>query len=519
MSDHSTRRFERRSFLKTLAAATGLASLGGVGSATPGRDPGPKEDEVLVGVAASADDLEREVEQYVPGNARIVHSNEEIRYVAVQFPAQAPDHARENFIEAITRREHIRYAEPNATFEALTTNDPLYSEQYAPEMVGCPEAWETTYGDSSISISVIDQGIQYDHPNLEAGYEGGRDFVDGDDDPYPVSEGENHGTHVSGIAAGGTDNGEGHAGISDCSLLSARALGESGGGALSDIADAITWSADVGAEIINLSLGGGGFTQTMKNAVSYAESNGSLPIAAAGNDGQQSVSYPAAYEECLAVSALSSDESLAWYSNYGGEIELAAPGSDVLSTVNFDNYARFSGTSMAAPVVSGVGGLAVSEWDLSVSDLRVHLQTTAEDIGLAENEQGSGRVDAAAAVGTDPDGGDGDDPTCGSEQETTTVSDSLSGWSDADCWRYPWRTDPCQVVVSLSGPSDATFDLYVNEAGGCPTTSDYDHRSYTMGSEESITVDFPDAADDLYVLVDAWSGSGSYDLTITEKGD
>jgi serine protease len=521
MSDQSTRRFERRSFLKALAAATGLASLGGVGSATPGREPGSKENEVLVGVAASADDLEQEVEQYVPGNARVVHSNEEIRYVAVQFPARAPDHARENFIEAITRRDHIRYAELNTTYEALATNDPLYGEQYAPEMVGCEEAWETTFGDSNVLISIIDQGIQYDHPNLEAGYEGGRDFVD-DGDPYPATEGENHGTHVGGIAGGRTDNGTGHAGISDCSLLSARALGSSGGGSLSDIADAIAWSADQGAHIINLSLGGGGYTQTMKNAVSYALSAGSLPVAAAGNDGRRSVSYPAAYDECLAVSALDPDGSLAWYSNWGEEIELAAPGSDVLSTINFDDYDRFSGTSMAAPVVSGVGGLALSAWDLSASDLRLHLQATAEDIGLSEDEQGSGRVDAAAAVATDPDGNgedDGDDPTCGSETETTTVTDSLSGWGDSDCWRYPWRTDPCQVVVELSGPSDATFDLYVNEGGGCPTTSDYDHRSYTMGSEETIIVDFPDVTDDCYVLVDAWSGSGSYDLTITEKGE
>ncbi|MEM4782437.1 MAG: S8 family serine peptidase, partial [Halalkalicoccus sp.] len=487
MSDHRTRRLERRSFLGSLAAAIGAASLGGVAHATPGREPGPREDEVLVGVAASADDLEGTVEQHVPGNARVVHSNESLRYVAVKFPAQAPEHARENFIEAITKREHVRYAEPNVTYEALATNDPLWSEQYAPEMVGCPEAWSSTFGDPSITISIVDQGIQYDHPNLEAGYEDGYDFVDDDGDPYPVSEGENHGTHVGGIAGGRTDNGTGHAGISDCSLLSARALGEGGGGSLSDIADAITWSTDQGAEVINLSLGGGGYTETLKNAVSYALSNGSLPVAAAGNDGRNSVSYPAAYEECLAVSALDPDGSLAWYSNTGEEIELAAPGSDVLSTVNFDDYDEFSGTSMAAPVVSGVAGLALSTWDLSVSDLRLHLQATAEDIGLSDQEQGYGRVDAAAAVATDPDGGDGndggddddDDPTCGSRTETATVTDSLSGYWDADCWRYPWETDPCQVVVELVGPSDATFDLYVNEGGGCPTTSDYDYRSYT----------------------------------------
>lgn len=174
---------------------------------------------------------------------------------------------------------------------------------------------------------------------------------------------------------------------------------------------------------------------------------------------------------------------------------------------------------MAAPVVSGVAGLALSAWELSASDLRLHLRATAADAGLPAERQGSGRIDAVSAVTTDP-AGEGGDATCGAREERVSVSEALSGDRDSDCWRYPWRLDePCQAVVELDGPLDATFDLYVNEGGGYPTTSDYDHRSYTMGSEETIVVEFPDDADDLSILVDAWSGGGSYDLTIVEKGD
>lgn len=530
MPDDDVSTVGRRTTLKLVGAAGAGGLFSGITAAVPGREPGPKEDEVLVGVAKGAvEDLEGSVRRHVPGNASVVGSNDRIGYVAVKFPSHAPDHARENFIDAITRKDHVRYAELNVTFEALyTPNDPYYGDQYAPGMVNCEGAWDATLGDPGVTISVVDQGVQYDHPDLEGNMDGsvsnyGRDFAGGDSDPYPVQQDENHGTHVGGIAAGGTDNGTGHAGISDCSMLSARALDESGGGSLSDIADAITWSADQGAEVINLSLGGGGYTDTMKNAVSYAQNEGSLVVAAAGNDYGASVSYPAAYEECLAVSALDPDGSLAAYSNVGPEIELCAPGSDVLSTIPWDDYDQFSGTSMASPVVAGVAGLAISQWGTNNADTRMHLKNTAEDVGLSADEQGEGCVDADGAVNTEPgngdDGDDGGNGTCGDTQTTTGVYGQYLAEGDSDCWSYEWELEgTCQVVIDLEGPGDATFDLYANEGGGCPTTSSYDHRSYNWGSDEEIVVDDPNTASTLYVMVDAWSGSGTYDLEITEKG-
>lgn len=528
MPEDSERSWERRSVLKGIGALGAAAGFAGVGSATPGREPGAKEDEILVGVSATADDVGSTVAQYVPGNAELVHKNDTLRYVAVKFPEQAADVARENFIEAVTKKDHIKYAERNATHQTLATpNDPQFGDQYAPQQVNAPSAWDTTFGDSSVTVAVVDTGAQYDHPDLAANYASnpGRDFVDSDSDPAPDdAQNEYHATHVSGCAAAVVDNGTGVAGQGNSTLINGRALDENGSGSTADIADAIQWAADQGADVINLSLGGGGYTDTMKNAVSYATTNGALVIAAAGNDGSSSVSYPAAYSECLAVSAVDSNEQLASFSQYGDSVELAAPGVDVLSTTTETrgSYEQLSGTSMATPVVSGVAGLTLAQWgSLSNSDLRSHLKNTAADIGLPENQQGSGQVDAAAAVTTEPGsgggGGDGGDGGSG-DSTSSSVSGDLAGYYDYDDYSYGWSYDgPSQVVIELDGPSDADFDLYVNTGTTQNATpSDYDYASYTADSQETITIDAPDDSTDLQIDVDSYSGSGSYTLTITE---
>lgn len=524
MTDDDIPLADRRTVLKTAGVLGAFFGLNGVATANPGREPGPKKDEILVGVDDTVSNAEETVEPKIPNNADIVHANETLGYVAVKFPSNANERAKENFKENVLNDRDIEYAEDNATVEAFyAPNDPRYGDQYAPPQVNCEGAWETTLGDSSVTISVVDQGIQYDHPNLEGSMDDsvsnyGRDFAGDDGDPYPAAQDENHGTHVGGIAAGGTDNGTGHAGVSNCSLLSARALDDSGGGSLSDIADAVQWSADQGAEIINMSLGGGGYSSTMDNACQYAYDAGSLPIAAAGNDYGSSVSYPAAYDTVVAVSSLDETESLSSFSNVGPEIELAAPGSNVLSTVPWDGYDEFSGTSMASPVAAGVAGLALSAHSgLSNEGLRTHLKSTAVDVGLSGDEQGSGRVDADNAVNTAPGDGGDDGGDGGDGEETTTITDSLAGYGDSDCWTYGWQFDGTgRVVIDLQGPRGATFDLYANERDQCPTTGDYDHISYTWGSDEEIVIEDPNTLSDLHVLVDAYDGSGEYTLTITE---
>ena len=516
----------RRGFLQLTGAVAGAAATTGVVSARPGREPGPKEGEVLVGVSASADDIEREVAQYVPGNADVVHSNETLSYVAVKFPERAADVARENFIEAVTKKERIKYAEGNETLETqLSPNDPQFGSQYAPQQVNADDAWDTTLGDSSVTIAVVDTGAQYDHPDLAGNYasDPGYDFVDADSDPYPdVPSDEYHGTHVSGCAAAVVDNGTGVAGQGNSTLINGRSLDESGSGSTADIADAIQWAADQGADVINLSLGGGGYTDTMKNAVSYADDNGALVVAAAGNDGSSSVSYPAAYSECVAVSAVDSNENLASFSQYGDSVELCAPGVNVLSTTTEarGSYEELSGTSMATPVTSGVAGLTLAAWpDLTNLELRDHLKATAADIGLSSRKQGSGQADALAAVTTDPADSGGGGGGGGGGSTTGSVDGTLDSYRDYDDYSWSWNySSPSRVIVELDGPADADFDLYVNTGTTTNASpSNYDYASRSTDSQERITIDAPDDSTDMQVDVDSYSGSGSYTLTITEE--
>ncbi|MFC6726301.1 twin-arginine translocation signal domain-containing protein, partial [Halobium palmae] len=192
MTEDDSSRWSRRDVLRTTGTIGAAAGFGGVASATPGREPGAKEEEVLVGVSKAAIESKSlggpkaAVDRVVPGNARVVHENAELSYVAVKFPAEAPEVARENFIEAVTKKEGVKYAETNETYEAtMTPDDPRFGDQYAPQTVNAPTAWDTTTGSSDVTVAVVDTGAQYSHPDLQGNYasDPGYDFADGDSDP------------------------------------------------------------------------------------------------------------------------------------------------------------------------------------------------------------------------------------------------------------------------------------------------------------------------------------------------
>ncbi|MFC3956791.1 S8 family peptidase [Halovivax cerinus] len=516
MRENSDHRFDRRTILKAAGAAGATLGLGSVVSATPGREPGPKEDEVLVGTEddVSIATVRSTVESTIPDDAAIVHENDVLEYVAVKLSDDSPS-TMEPVIERLERQPGVAYAERNETWYAFSQpNDPRFGDQYAPQLVNAPDAWETTMGSMDVTIAVVDTGAQYDHEDLAARYrdDPGYDFADDDSDPYPPNpSNEQHGTHVSGCAAATIDNGTGTAGINNCTLINARVL-SGNSGSLSDIADGIQWAADEGADIINLSLGGGGANETGRQAINYAYDSDTLPIAAAGNDGGP-VSYPAAYENCMAVSAIDENENLASFSNRGPEINVASPGVDVLAPVPTDDYAEFSGTSMASPVAAGVAALGkAAHPDLSTQELWDKLEETAVDIGLPGDHQGSGRVDAATIV----EGGSGG---CSGETQTTTESGYLAWWNDREDYTYATTTaSPCGIDLELEGPGDfANYDLYVTYDGRTPTPDDYDDRSAGSGPNEALSGSLSGATD-VGVLVHAESGWGSYDLTITEQG-
>jgi subtilisin len=261
---------------------------------------------------------------------------------------------------------------------------------------------ENGYDGAGSDVAVVDTGIAASHPDLPNLGEGKGIVDSGGEEPWDDDAG--HGTHCAGIV--GAD-GEIRGVAPKTTLHAVKVLDARGAGSASDIAAGIEWVADQGYDVCSLSLGSRRRSRVVSEAVAYAERQGVLVVAAAGNYGPCSdcVGYPAADEAAVAVSATSDDDSLARFSSTGPEVEVAAPGEDVYSTVP-DGHKSLSGTSMACPHVSGVGALLAADGQ-DAATARETLAESAEEIGLDDPESGAGLLDAAAAFGLDS----GDDGT------------------------------------------------------------------------------------------------------------
>ncbi|PSP54573.1 peptidase S8 [Halobacteriales archaeon QS_1_67_19] len=318
--------------------------------------------------------------------------------------------APKQVLSALESRSDVRYVEFNGTMRALDQTLP-----WGIDRVDADVAHANRETGNGADIAIIDTGIDDDHPDLQANVGEGKAFVTcvGTNCNYAWSDDNDHGTHCAGIADA-LNNSQGVVGVStEATLHAVKVLDATGAGSYSDVAAGIEYTADQGWDVGSLSLGGDD-SSVVKDACQYAYDRGVLLVAAAGNDGQctDCVGYPAAYEECIAVSATSKDDSLASFSSTGPEVELAAPGDNICSTV-IGGYDTFSGTSMACPHVSGAGGQLMAD-GYTNTEARQRLRDTAEDVGLADNEQGYGLLDVAAALGYDSsdDGtGSGDCPS------------------------------------------------------------------------------------------------------------
>jgi thermitase len=258
-----------------------------------------------------------------------------------------------------------------------------------------PGAWNHARGGGA-KVAILDSGVYVKHPDIGR-IIAQRDFVEGD----AVADDDNgHGTHVTGIAGALTNNGMGVAGgCFECGLLIAKVMGARGFTTDSRIVEGINWSVKNGADVVNLSLGGPGDSSVLRTAVNRAYGRGAVVVAAAGNDGRSVPRYPAAYSKAIGVSATTAYGRLARFSSRGDWVDLAAPGTDILSTRMSGGYDRMSGTSMSAPFVSGLAGLLASQ-GMSAHSIRQRMQTTAKDLGPAGDDPrfGYGRIDADNAV-------------------------------------------------------------------------------------------------------------------------
>jgi subtilisin family serine protease/plastocyanin len=303
---------------------------------------------------------------------------------------------------------------------SFTPNDPYYSTyQWGEQRINANTAWDFTLGSHNVTVAVLDTGIDYTHddlsPNMwkDAGGHFGYDFWNGDSDPMDdnIDGYENgvwmpnlyiyHGTHVAGVVGADTNNLIGIAGTAQCKLMAVKVMNESGEGTDATVAQGMIWAVDHGAQIITMSLGVDSQTLALTNAVQYASAHGVVLVAAAGNEGVSSISYPAAYPEVISVGATDRLDHRASFSNYGSRLEVMAPGVQIWSTKVGDTYQELSGTSTATPFVAGVAALMLSiNPALSRTQISTVLNQTADDIGSVgwDSVTGWGIVDAHAAV-------------------------------------------------------------------------------------------------------------------------
>ncbi len=357
------------------------------------------------------------------------------------FRAHVDPAQRDAILAALSARPEVEIAEPDSHVqlspsEAFTApvvptwegfpNDPQYKFQWHMRQIGMPEAWKLADGNGVI-VAVLDTGVGYENydkfhllPDLK-----GITFVK----PYNfvsnnkhAGDDHGHGSHVTGTIAQVTNNGIGVTGVArNVKIMPLKVLSAGGSGSVAGIADAIRYAADEGAKVINMSLGGAFPSRVLKKAVEYAHSKGVTVVCAAGNESRGKVGYPAAYPGAIAVAATQYDESTTFYSNYGKDIDVAAPGGNtrvdqngdgmpdgvlqntiVIGDPTKDDYFGYMGTSMASPHVAGVAALIVGEGVTDPKMVEKILKDTARkpknEKNYSTDKYGAGIIDAPAAV-------------------------------------------------------------------------------------------------------------------------
>lgn len=394
-----------------------------------------------------------------------------LNIVKISVPVGQEEQIRQELLQ----NPDVRYVEMDyLVYAQLIPNDPRWPEQYGPQAVNAPEAWDITTGSDDIVLAVIDSGIDSRHPEFSSRLVRGYDFIDDDGTPQDDC---GHGTHVAGIAAATGNNGRGIAGIDwHAKVMPIRVIHDTGAscsGPTSGLASGIIYAVEHGAKVINLSVGlaPGAFSQTLEDAVTYAYQQGVAVFAAAGNYGSTSLLHPASAQHAMAVGAanrsLSDKASFSNASNQPGQRMVVAPGVNILSTTpnhsflyeesgTTRNYGILSGTSMAAPHASGAATLLASLPMFDTPDkIYQAITATALDIGPEDGwdrNTGYGLLQIELAMGFE-------DFTPPSVDEPDVVYDYVSS---VDCLQLPYEWDDASVgrpVPLVSADARAEIEL------------------------------------------------------------
>ncbi|HLP59913.1 MAG TPA: S8 family peptidase, partial [Candidatus Deferrimicrobium sp.] len=336
-------------------------------------------------------------------------------------------------LAVLKQHPNVEYAEYNyRQYVNVIPSDPFFSSQWGMNNTGqtggtlnadidAPEAWDISTGNSEVIVGLIDTGVCYTHEDLADNIwinpreipgngvdDDGNGYIDDihginaiieNGDPW---DDNSHGTHCAGIIGAVGNNNKGVAGVDwTVKIIGLKFLDSQGYGWVSDAVECIDYAVwlkkhGVSIRVLNNSWGGGGYSQSLADAISEANNAGILFTAAAGNDFNDNdinPDYPACYPNVLAVASTDSNDGLSWFSNYGATtVHLGAPGSEILSTVLDNSYDSYTGTSMAAPQVSGAAALLLSLNDrLTVLDLKDYLMNYGDPLPVLNGKTVSGK--------------------------------------------------------------------------------------------------------------------------------
>jgi subtilisin family serine protease len=360
---------------------------------------------------------------------------------------------------AFAQRPEVRYAVPNYRYRLLATpNDPDFGQLWGLHQtndadIDAPEAWDTTTGSDAVTVAVVDTGVTSSHPDLMPNMVAGWDFFDGDADP---SDTDGHGTHVAGTIGARGNDGVGITGVNWRVKLMPLRVGDGGPGGIpvSAVVQAFQYACSHGADVVNGSFGGPVSAPPIREAI--AACPGTLFVFAAGNaasDNDSAPMYPCNEpgKNVICVAASDAFDTLAWFSNHGSNVHIAAPGEGILSTINVAPwYDVYDGTSMATPHVAGAAALVLAHRPTLTADaLRRALTLSADVKAVLFGYVASGRLNVARALTQDVTGPT--DPSVGSPNpvatwmNTNTVSVYWGGASDSSGiggYSYGWSPDP-----------------------------------------------------------------------------